>query len=148
MLVIAARPPIFAMRRVGFISAAEMAKMLGLAKNFLEETSQRGTLVYDAGLNVVGRPDSAVREVVSQWMQTNAEFLNERCHALDFASPNALSRGVLSAIFWLKPPPFEVLMHADCRSAVSRAAERTGSPPTWVADILAELDLQERRSTE
>lgn len=143
--VIVERPPVFVARRVGFAIPDEMAHMLGRAHHVLVVSKTPAVLIYDAGADAVGRPDARSRRLTADWMTEHESLLRARCAGVDFAFPSALSRGVLTAIFWLKAPPFPVSVHTSCRAALESAARRVQTDSDLEA-ILAELDSGAQRT--
>jgi hypothetical protein len=122
------RPPIFVVRRVGVASPADMAFMLERARVTLADSPRPCVLVYDAGRDPSGRPDARSRQLTAEWMKANEALLRERCAGCDFAFPNPLSRGVLTAILWLRSPPFEARLHGSCAEALASAARKSRAP--------------------
>lgn len=114
--------PVFLARRVGFTRLEDMQRMLDRAHACL--TQGPGVLVYDSGAEPAGRPDARARQLTAEWMSEHEAFLLERCLGVDFSFPTPLSRGVLTAIFWLKAPPFPHRVHPTCRAALRSALAR------------------------
>jgi hypothetical protein len=135
------RPPIYVARRVGVASPSDMAHMLDRAHASLVAASalHRCALVYDAGNDPAGRPDARARQLSAAWIAQHERLLIERCAGWDFAFPNPLSRGVLTAILWLKAPPFETRIHGSCAEALASAARRVHGPVD-VPSLLEALD--------
>ncbi len=144
--VILQKPPVFIARRVGFVSPEDMSDMLERARIVLATSDEPGVLVYDAGVDAVGRPDARSRRLTAAWMEKHEALLQQRCAGVDFAFPNAVSRGVLTAIFWLKAPPFPTGVHNSGRAAVDNALRRIRSKLS-PDDLLAELNRNEQRAT-
>jgi len=139
------KPPVFVARRIGFAMPEEMAHMLARALHVLAVSETQAALVYDAGDDAAGRPDARSRRLTADWMAEHEALLRTRCAGVDFAFPTALSRGVLTAIFWLKAPPFPVSVHTSCRAALESAARRVQAD-TNVEALLEELRGQSRKT--
>lgn len=144
--VILEKPPLFVARRAGFVSPEDMGAMLESARKVLTASSQPGVLVYDAGSDSAGRPDARSRRLTAAWMEQHEALLQQRCAGVDFAFPNAVSRGVLTAIFWLRAPPFPTGVHTSCRAAVENALRRVKSRLDLDA-VLAELASNQQQAT-
>ncbi|MCA9642378.1 MAG: hypothetical protein H6718_16665 [Polyangiaceae bacterium] len=144
--VILEKPPVFIARRVGFVSPDDMAEMLESARSVLAARDEPGVLIYDAGSDSAGRPDARSRRLTAAWMDKHEALLKKRCAGVDFAFPNAVSRGVLTAIFWLRSPPFPTGVHHSSRAAIENALRRIDSKLN-PDDLLAELDEGRPRAT-
>ena len=119
--------------------------MLESARRVLAARDQPGVLIYDAGSDSAGRPDARSRRLTAAWMDQHEALLQKRCAGVDFAFPNAVSRGVLTAIFWLRAPPFATGVHHSARAAIESALSRIDSKLS-PDDLLAELDSNQQRA--
>ncbi|MCA9630122.1 MAG: hypothetical protein KC766_20765 [Myxococcales bacterium] len=144
--VILEKPPVFVARRVGFVSPEDMSDMLERARTVLAVSDTPGVLVYDAGEDSAGRPDARSRRLTAAWMERNESLLQQRCAGVDFAFPNAVSRGVLTAIFWLKAPPFPTGVHNSSRAAIENALKRIRSKLS-PDDVLSDLERNGEQAT-
>lgn len=118
--------PLVVARRIDVLGAEDMRQMLGDLARRLRGSPEKMAVVYDAGTNVSGRPDAATRQVAATWLRDEEALLVRRCAGLDFAFPSPVSRGVLTAIFWIARPPVPVQVHDSARSAISSAVARVG----------------------
>lgn len=126
--------PVVVARRVGALDAAEMRQMLGELTRRLRAADGKLALVYDADQSAAGRPDAASRQVAAEWLHTEAGLLVRRCAGIDFSFPSPLSRGVLTAIFWITRPPVPVQVHETSRAAIGSAIARIGRQGDLDAD--------------
>lgn len=132
-------PPVFLARRVGVVSPEHVSAMLERLRLVLSEATSPCAAVYDAGPDPSGRPDARARQMFAAFFTEHGALLRKRCVAVHCAFPTALSRGVLTAIFWLKSPPIDVQVHASCEEAVRAAAQSTRSKAD-VRDLVRRLD--------
>ncbi len=143
-LTIDAHPPLIVARRVGAADAASMWTMLAWARERLLASDRKLAFVYDAGETPGGLPDAAARGAAGEWLRANQRVLREHCAGLDFALPAPLSRGALTAVFWLAQPAVPWAMHGTLAAAVAAGLARTGS--ALDADAIVR-DLARRPST-
>lgn len=121
-----------------------MTELVQRVHRILLDGSQPKALVYDAGKDPRGRPDAGARQVAAKFLREERALLTERCLGVDFSFASAMSRGVLTAIVWLQPPPMEIGVHADSLLAVRAAIDRLGPSRLEPHAILHELDLLRR----
>ena len=138
------RSNLFLTRRVGLAGAEEMGEMLHRLRQKLVESHRPCFGVYDAGTDPRGRPDARARQVSATWFTDNEMLLEAQLKSVDFAFPNPLSRGVLTAVLWLKKPPFETHTHATTEEAIRAMLKRAGSKEE-AGKLLGELEAAERR---
>jgi hypothetical protein len=81
--------------------------------------------LYAAVLDARGadQMSAAHRRRVAQWLTEHREELRRYHVALAFVSSSALIRGVLTAIYWLHPPPYPYKMFASLDEAKTWARE-------------------------
>ncbi len=120
-------PSVFLTRRVGSVTPEETAAMVQRLRKVLSEASSPCIVVYDAGHDPSGRPDARSRQHFATLFADEDGLLRKRCSGIDCAFPSPLSRGVLTAVLWVKSPPIGTHVHANCRDAVRAAVARAGS---------------------
>ena len=76
-------------------------------------------LVFD-GTNARGQPASQ-RRMMAEWIKANRATLQSKCVALALITPNPLVRGLVTAIFWVSPPPVEHAFFSSLQEGVSWA---------------------------
>lgn len=121
------RSNLFLTRRVGLAGAEEMGEMLARLRQKLVESNRPCYGVYDAGTDPRGRPDARARQLSATWFAENEMLLEAQLKAVDFAFPNPLSRGVLTAVLWLRKPSFDTHVHATSEEAIRAMLKRAGS---------------------
>lgn len=121
------RPNLLIARRVGEVGEREMADFLERCRIACEEVGVRTAFIYDAGNTPDGRPDSKARSVAAHWLNENALLLQRKCAGMDFVFPTALSRGILTAITWIRPLPMASRVHESFEAAVQCSLDRIGS---------------------
>lgn len=144
-LVVMEHPPFFVFRRVGAARAEDFEVALERLRALLASSPQRCIAIYDAGEDPTGSPDGHARRACAEWIARNEPLLRSKLIGLEFAAKSPLSRGVLTAIFWMRKPPFETYFHSNVRAAIADAAQRCRSaiaPP----ELLVELDEAMRRA--
>jgi hypothetical protein len=118
--------PILAVRRIGTADGAAVSEMLMWVDVHMRATDRPLGLVYDAGTNPVGRPDARARHIGGEWLRARQRELVQRCAGIDFAFPSALSRGAITAVFWIATPPVPYRIHGSSLEAVRQSAQRCG----------------------
>jgi hypothetical protein len=136
--------PLVITRRVGIADAAAVRAMLDWVEGQVRRASTKVALVYDAGHDPVGRPDARARQVGGEWFRSHATLLRERCAGLDLSFPSPLSRGAMTAVFWIATPPVPYAMHGSCEAAVRSAIARLGSVDFQANGVVAALNAAER----
>lgn len=120
--------PLLVVQRDGVADAASVGSMLAWVKQHLDTTPDKVGYVYDAGRSTGGIPDAAARKVGADWLRLNERLVRKRAAGLDFAFASPLSRGALTAVFWIAPPPVPSTIHATLEAAVTAALARIGNP--------------------
>jgi hypothetical protein len=64
--------------------------------------------------------------VTGRWFEKSQPLLRSKCIGIDFAFTSAISRGALTAVFWIARPPVPWEIHAETRAALAKALERKG----------------------
>ncbi len=132
--------PVVVARRTGSMNAEHMRAMMGDFRRALEAAGEKIALVYDAGSSAAGRPDAASRRVAADWFREQHDLLVQCCAGFDFAFPSPISRGVLTAIFWVQKPPVPTAVHGHVLDAVAMAAERVGRRDIDPREVASALD--------
>lgn len=83
--------------------------------------NRRGVL-YEAPN--IGALSAAQRKALAQVLEQRREKLSRITAGYALVTPSAAVRGMLTAIFWLAPPPYEHKVSATPRDAFSWLAER------------------------
>lgn len=136
------RPNLLIARRVGQVGEREMREFLEKARIVCESAGVRAAIIYDAGLTPDGRPDSRARSAAAHWLNEHALLLQRKCAGMDFVFPTSLSRGILTAITWIRPLPMASRVHERFEDAVESALERIGARLP-ISDIIREADALE-----
>ena len=63
------------------------------------------------------------RRIQSEWNRECDELLREVELSIIFVTPSLLMRGVITAVFWVAPPPFPYVICEDVHEALARAFE-------------------------
>lgn len=63
------------------------------------------------------------RRIQSEWNRECDELLREVELSIIFVTPSLLMRGVITAVFWVAPPPFQYEICEDVHEALARAFE-------------------------
>jgi len=126
-------------RRVGIADAPSVTSMLRWVSDALHASRHPLALVYDAGTSAGGLPDAAARRAGGEWLARNQRLLRERCVGIDFAFASPVSRGALTAVFWIAQPVVPWAIHASVELAVESALTRLGDARFDAADVLREL---------
>ena len=113
-------------RRVGIADAAAVGTMLQWVDAQLLQGEGRRALVYDAGLRPDGQPDAQARRLGGEWFKRRRADFVRHCLGFDFAFPSALSRGALTAVFWIARPSVPYDLHGTCEAAIAHAIQRAG----------------------
>jgi hypothetical protein len=117
--------PILRLRYVGEYSDAELATFLGEIDAVLKEPGEK-VGVIDL---VQATPGSATqRRIQAEWIRTNERVLAQAFRAAAIVTDNALIRGTVTAVFWIRPLPMPTHMAATVADA-----ER------WLAPYIAKL---------
>jgi len=143
-LVVVEHPPLFVFRRTGEARAEDFVDALERLRVFLEACPKRGVAVYYAGDDPNGSPDGHARRVCAAWMAENDALLRTKLISLEFASKSPLSRAVLTAIFWMRKPPFATYFHPSLRGAIANAIVRCDAP-IETPELLVEVDAAMHR---
>lgn len=126
--------PVVVARRVGTLDADGMARMLDELSRRLRAAGEQLALVYDADVSTAGRPDAASRQVAGEWLRREEALLARSCAGIDFSFASPLSRGVLTAVFWIARPPVPVQVHDNLHAAITSAIARVDRQSTLHAD--------------
>lgn len=62
-------------------------------------------VVFD--LTHAGRPSAKQRSRMSQHLQEQRGTIQRQVRGMAMVAPSAITRGVITAVFWLSPPPVE-----------------------------------------
>jgi hypothetical protein len=100
-------------------------------KQRLEDYKQRLVAACSQGLRRISILEFAVsnqysaqqRRIQSDWNRECDALLRAAELELIFVTPSALMRGVITAVFWVAPPPFAYEVCADLSDALNRAFE-------------------------
>jgi len=60
-------------------------------------------LIFD--LSTAGTPNAVQRQLLAGHMRKNKELIARSVRRLAVVAPSSLVRGMLTAIFWIQPPP-------------------------------------------
>ncbi len=118
--------PVLFVRRIGAVDAAGVTQMLGWVGGHLRSSSKKVGFVYDAGEMTGGLPDAPARRAGGEWLARHQTLLRDKCVGLDFAFASPLSRGALTAVFWVTQPSVPHAIHASLQAAVDSAIGRVG----------------------
>jgi hypothetical protein len=138
--------PIVVARRVGRVGTAAVEKLLHWFESQLARDEERIAVVYDAGNDPDGAPDSLARAAAGRWLHTHQREIRRACVGIDFAFPSRLSRGALTAVFWIAKPPVPYAMHATNRAALEGAISRVNLTDRINADALASALIELERA--
>jgi hypothetical protein len=119
--------PVLVVRREGPADVASVTEMLTWVRRQLEASPGKVGYVYDAGTSAGGLPDAAARRAGGEWIATHAGLIRKKAAGLDFAFASPLSRGALTAVFWISAPPVPSTIHARLDDAVRSAIARVGA---------------------
>ncbi len=64
------------------------------------------------------------RKEMAEMLKSREEILRETTVAMALATPSPLVRGVLRAVYWLAPPPFDYAVVGRCEEALTFLAEK------------------------
>ena len=131
--------PLLVARRVGVADAASVSSMLAWVGRNLAASDRKLAFVYDAGETPGGLPDAPARKAGGEWLARNKTLLREKCVGLDFAFVSPVSRGALTAVFWIAQPSVPWTMHASLRAAVDAALGRLGTTTLDAREIVRAL---------
>jgi hypothetical protein len=131
--------PLLVVRRVGAADAASVSSMLAWTGRHFAASEQKLGFVYDAGETPGGLPDAPARKAGGEWLGRNQTLMREKCAGLDFAFASPVSRGALTAVFWIAQPSVPWTMHASLRAAVVSAIARVGDTTLVVDDVIRDL---------
>jgi hypothetical protein len=135
--------PLVVVRRVGVADAAAVSTMLQWVDAQVLGADRPRALVYDAGTRPDGQPDAQARRVGGEWFKRRRSHFVRHCLGFDFAFPSALSRGALTAVFWIARPSVPYDLHASSTLAIEKALARAGLTgkiaPSSVTAALDEL---------
>ncbi len=115
-------------RRVGDVTGPEMGWYLDAIERAMEEAEQPIALLWDAGVNPKGRPDAEARKLAGDFLRTRAELFRAKSTGMDFVFRNRVSRGILTAILWMAPPPVICRVHPTLDLALEAARRRLSAP--------------------
>lgn len=130
--------PLLLVQRTGNADAEGVARMLEWTRAQVMAAPSKVTFVYDSGGRSGGLPDAAARKVGGEWVARYRTMLREKVVGLDFALASPLSRGALTAVFWIAAPPVPWAMHASLEEALDAALARCGSRRTR-EDVLTKI---------
>lgn len=117
--------PILRLRYVGDYSDEELAAFLSEIDAVLKEPGQK-VGVIDL---IEATPGSAKqRKTQADWIRANEQLLAQSFRAAAIVTDNALVRGTVTAVFWIRPLPMPTHMAATIADA-----ER------WLAPYVAKL---------
>jgi hypothetical protein len=137
--------PLLVTRRVGLADPEHVGAMLTWVDRHLERAESKIAFVYDAGSDPRGRPDAKARRIGGEWFAERRDLLKEKCAGIDFAFASSLSRGALTAVFWISEPPIPCGLHATLELAIARAIERLGLTKVEPGRVIQTLDALNRR---
>lgn len=120
--------PLLVVRRVGTADARSVSSMLEWTAQQFDLSRGQVAWIYDAGESPGGLPDAAARRAGADWIARNRRRMEQHCVGLDFAFASPLSRGALTAVFWIAKPPVPWTMHATLAAAIDSALDRLGRP--------------------
>lgn len=120
--------PLLVVRRVGAADAKSVSSMLDWTGQQFDVARGKVAWIYDAGESPGGLPDAAARRAGADWIARNRRRMETHCAGLDFAFASPLSRGALTAVFWIAKPPVPWTMHSTLAAAIDSALERLGRP--------------------
>lgn len=138
--------PYFLFRRVGPSTGDDFATALDRLGRFLRHGPPRVVAIYDAGTDSKGSPDGRARRVCAEWIAANEALLRSKVVAFEFVANNPLSRGVLTAIFWMTRPPFTTFVHATLHGALVDASSRLAAGPS-IEELAQALDRAARAAS-
>lgn len=114
------RAPVFVIRWPVEIEPQEVRQHIDEMREIVR--GQRAAFVLD--LTESGVPDAKLRKLVASELQSAFAELGDQvagvCHVV--ASP--IIRGMMTAVYWLAPPPFETMTTSDLDAAVVWAKKR------------------------
>lgn len=139
-------PSLFVIRRVGISTLPAFRQILNAAREFCAASNQPIAIIFDGGASAEGRADAASRQAAAEWLDENDALLRARIAGIDFVISNPLSRGALTAVLWLRSPPFDIKSHSDLQTAVESALSRISSPLS-AAKIVEEVETLAREKT-
>jgi hypothetical protein len=136
-------PHLVIARRVGHADEAAVSDLLARVDEHIHDTDKRSALVYDAGTNPEGQPNARARRIGGEWFKRRRRDLERVAVGFDFAFPSSISRGALTAVFWIAGPPVPYAIHdsslAAIRSAIGRLGDEGRTDPSIVLAALNEL---------
>jgi len=144
-LTIDAHLPLLVARRVGTADAPSVSGMLRWVGEHLQATDRRLVFVYDAGETPGGLPDAPARRAGGEWLGRHQTLLREKCAGIDFAFASPVSRGALTAVFWIAQPSVPWAMHSSLLLAVESAIARLGETTLHADDIVRDLGRRPSR---
>jgi len=144
-LTIDTHSPVLVARRVGVADAPSVTSMLRWVGEHLAASDRKLSFVYDAGETPGGLPDAPARRAGGEWLGRNQTLLREKCAGLDFAFVSPVSRGALTAVFWIAHPPIPWAIHASLALAIEASLARLGEPPERAIEIARELGRRPSR---
>lgn len=118
--------PVLVARRIGPTSARGVTLLLESVEAHLTASFEKVAFVYDASDAPGGIPDAGARAFTGQWLRRQRRLLQSKCVGIDFAFGSPVSRGALTAVFWIAQPPVPWAIHTTTSDAIVMALERTG----------------------
>ena len=82
-------------------------------------------LVFD--LSAAPAPTAVQRRMLSEHMRLNDGAIREYVRGLAVVTPATWVRGLITAVFWLAPPPIEYRFCDDVAAAMTWARARAGT---------------------
>ena len=117
-------PRMLLARRVGDVTGPEMQWFLDYIRVAMERAEEPIALLWDAGVNPKGRPDADARKRAGDFLRDQAGLFRSKATGMDFVFRNRVSRGILTAILWMAPPPIICRVHASLDAATQAARRR------------------------
>lgn len=77
-------------------------------------------LIFD--LSQAGTPNAVQRQLLAAHMRKNRPLIERNVRRLAVVAPSSLVRGVLTAIFWIEPPPVPYEVFSTRNEAIRWAA--------------------------
>jgi hypothetical protein len=76
-------------------------------------------LIFD--LSKAGTPNAVQRQLLAAHMRKNRALIERNVRRLAVVAPSSLVRGVLTAIFWIEPPPVPYEVFGSRNEAIAWA---------------------------
>ncbi|MET0385823.1 MAG: hypothetical protein ABW321_07685 [Polyangiales bacterium] len=109
----------------GAQSDAEVNESLREYQQLLEEARARGHKLVDIlDIRKAATPSPTQRRLQTDWNREHEQLLRDTLLGFTFVVSSAVMRGVITAVFWIKPLPVPHAVHTELEEAVHWSLDR------------------------